>query len=139
MKTYEYHHTVGFQETNLIGNVYYVHYLSWQGRCREMFLHDHAPGVLEDIASGLKLATVRVNCEYEEELFPFDHVIVRMSLGVLKPSGLTLKFTYIKEADGRETVAARGEMEIACLRGTAAAPVPEELREALRPYREEAA
>jgi acyl-CoA thioesterase FadM len=82
---------------------------------------------------------VRVSCEYEEELFPFDHVAVRMALGVLKPSGLTLKFTYVKVADGRETIAARGEMEIACLRGSAAAPVPEELREALRPYREGAA
>lgn len=134
MKHYEYHHTVGFQETNLIGNVYYVHYLSWQGRCREMFLRDHAPGVLQDINDGLKLATVRVGCEYEEELLPFDNVVVKMSLGVLKPSGLTLKFTYVKANNGHETIVARGEMEIACLRGTAAAPVPEELREALRPY-----
>ena len=107
MKHYEYHHVVGFQETNLIGNVYYVHYLSWQGRCREMFLHDLAPGVLEDIANGIKLATVRVGCEYEEELFPFDHVAVRMSLGVLKPSGLTLKVTYVKIADEREAMLPR--------------------------------
>jgi len=140
MKYYEYHHVVGFQETNLIGNVYYVHYLAWQGRCREMFLRDYAPGVLDEINGGLKLATVRVSCEYEEELLSFDHVIVRMSLAALKPSGLTLRFTYVKAGnDGRETVVARGEQEIACLRASAPAPVPEELREALRPYREEAA
>jgi len=136
---YEYQHIVGFQETNLIGNVYYVHYLSWQGRCREMFLSDHAPSVLVDIKDGLKLATVRVNCEYEEELLAFDRVSVRMSLGNLKPSGMTLRFTYVKVEETRETVVARGEMEIACLRGTSAVPVPEDLREALRPYREEAA
>ena len=139
MRYYQYDHIVGFQETNLIGNVYYVHYLGWQGRCREMFLHDHAPGVLEEIADGLKLATVRVACEYEEELLAFDRVAIRMSLGTLKPSGMTLRFTYVKLEPSRETVVARGEMEIACLRGTAAVPVPEELREALRPYREEAA
>jgi len=139
VRYYEYQHIVGFQETNLIGNVYYVHYLSWQGRCREMFLQDNAPGVLEDIASGLKLATVRVSCEYEEELLAFDRVAVRMSLVTLKPSGMTLRFTYVKLEPNRETIVARGEMEIACLRGTAAVPVPEELREALRPYREEAA
>jgi len=139
MRYYEYQHVVGFQETNLIGNVYYVHYLSWQGRCREMFLHDHAPGVLDDIAGGLKLATVRVACEYEEELFPFDRVAVRMTLGTLRPNGMTLRFTYVKVDETRETLVARGEMEIACLRGTAAAPVPDELREALRPYREAAA
>jgi enediyne biosynthesis thioesterase len=139
MRYYEYQHIVGFQETNLIGNVYYVHYLSWQGRCREMFLSDHAPGVLEDIKDGLKLATVRVSCEYEEELLAFDRVSVRMSLATLRPSGMTLRFTYVKVEDSRETVVARGDMEIACLRGTAAVPVPEELREALRPYREQAA
>ena len=139
MRYYEYIHTVGFQETNLIGNVYYVHYLSWQGRCREMFLHDNAPGVLEEIANGLKLATVNVSCEYEEELLAFDRVAIRMSLGTLKPSGMTLRFTYVKLGEERETVVARGEMEIACLRGTAMVPVPEELREALRPYREAAA
>jgi len=139
VRYFEYQHIVGFQETNLIGNVYYVHYLAWQGRCREMFLHEHAPGVLDEIANGLKLATVRVSCEYEEELLAFDRVAVRMSLGTLKPSGMTLRFTYVKLGDPRETVVARGEMEIACLRGSAAVPVPEELREALRPYREAAA
>ena len=139
MRYYEYQHVVGFQETNLIGNVYYVHYLSWQGRCREMFLHDHAPGVLEEIANGLKLATVSVSCDYEEELLAFDRVAVRMSLAALKPSGMTLRFTYVKLEEQRETVVARGEMEIACLRGTAMVPVPDELREALRPYREQAA
>jgi enediyne biosynthesis thioesterase len=139
MNYYEYQHVIGFQETNLIGNVYYVHYLSWQGRCREMFLSDHAPGVLEDIANGLKLATVRVSCEYEEELLAFDRVAIRMSLGALRPNGMTLRFTYVRLRDDNETIVARGEMDIACLRGTAAVPVPEELREALRPYREEAA
>jgi acyl-CoA thioesterase FadM len=72
-------------------------------------------------------------------LFAFDRVAVRMSRATLKPSGMTLRFTYVKLGETRETIAARGEMEIACLRGTAAVPVPEELREALRPYREEAA
>lgn len=140
MKTYEYRHIVGFQETNVVGNVYYVHYVAWQGRCREMFLRDHAPGVLDDIAAGLKLATVRVACEYEEELTAFDEVIVRMSLGVLKPSGLTLRFAYVRVNDGRETIIARGEQEIACLRADGKpVPVPDELREALREYRDEAA
>ena len=40
MKAFEYRHVVGFEETNLVGNVYYVNHLRWQGRCREMFLRD---------------------------------------------------------------------------------------------------
>ena len=37
MRSYEYRHVVAFEETNLVGNVYYVNHLRWQGRCREMF------------------------------------------------------------------------------------------------------
>ena len=46
---YEYRHVVGFEETNLVGNVYYVNYVRWQGRCREMFLLEHAPSVLDEL------------------------------------------------------------------------------------------
>ena len=28
---YEYRHVVGFEETNLVGNVYFVNHLRWQG------------------------------------------------------------------------------------------------------------
>ena len=38
MRAFEYRHLVGFEETNLVGNVYYANHVRWQGRCREMFL-----------------------------------------------------------------------------------------------------
>ena len=63
MKAYEYRHLVGFEETNLVGNVYYVNHLRWQGRCREMFLHDHAPEILDELSRDLVLSTVRCSCE----------------------------------------------------------------------------
>lgn len=78
MKAYEYQHTVSFEETNLVGNVYCANYLLWQGRCREMFLRDHAPEILQDLMQGLALVTVRVSCDYLSELFAFDEVILRM-------------------------------------------------------------
>jgi len=51
MRSYEYRHVVVFEETNLVGNVYYVNHLRWQGRCREMFLREHAPLVLAELAT----------------------------------------------------------------------------------------
>src|SRR5882672_2394132 len=42
-RAYEYRHIVGFEETNLVGNVYYVKHVAWQGRVREMFLREHVP------------------------------------------------------------------------------------------------
>ena len=138
MKYYELRHVVGFEETNLLGNVYYVHHLRWQGRCRELFLRDHAPGVLQAIEGGLRLVTLRCSCEYEEDLFAFDELSVRMFLGAIGPSSLTLRFDYVRLDRGRETRVARGEQAIACVRGSGAAAtavaIPDELRDALRPY-----
>ena len=49
---YEVRHRVGFEETNFVGNVYYVNYLRWQGHCRERFLKDMCPDVLAETVDG---------------------------------------------------------------------------------------
>ena len=139
MKFYEYRHVVGFEETNLVGNVYYVNPLRWQGRCREMFLRDNAPEVLDDLSRGLALATVRVSCDYLAELFAFDQVAVRMRLGGVVQNRITLLFEYwrLTGGDGEE-LAARGEQVVACMRRegerTVPTAIPVALREALKPY-----
>ncbi len=134
MRHYEYRHVVSFEETNLVGNVYYVNHLRWQGRCREMFLRDHAPSVLAELCNGLALVTTHCSCDYLEELLAFDEVSVRMSLGAMAQSRLTLRFDYWRG----ETLIARGTQQVAAMRkenGTMTpAPLPAELREALKPY-----
>ncbi|MBV9690119.1 MAG: acyl-CoA thioesterase [Ktedonobacteraceae bacterium] len=138
MRAYEYHHIVGFEETNLVGNVYYVNHLRWQGRCREMFLREHAPTVLQELQHGLALATTRCSCEYSVELLAFDHVIVRMRLGALTQNRITLLFEYWRKGETTEECVARGEQQVACLRRegnrVVPIPVPAPLREALRQY-----
>jgi enediyne biosynthesis thioesterase len=138
MRFYEYRHVVGFEETNVVGNVYYVNHLRWQGRCREMFLRDHAPAVLDQLASGLVLSTLRCSCEYLLELAAFDVVLVRMRLADLRQNRLTLNFDYVRQSAEGEQLAARGEQQIACMRRERGrivpAPVPESLRAALREY-----
>ena len=137
-RAYEYRHIVGFEETNLVGNVYYVNHVSWQGRVREMFLRDHAPDIIAELSHGLSLATVRVSCEYLAELLAFDEVIIRMRLGELTQSRMTLLFEYWRAGGAGEELIARGQQEIACLRREGEklmpTPVPKSLREALRPF-----
>lgn len=143
MRAYEYRHLVGFEDTNLVGNVYYVNHLRWQGRCREMFLHDHAPEILEELSRGLALATVRCSCEYLAELEAFDQIVLRMRLGGVVQNRITLSFEYWRQNNGRqnqdgEELVARGEQVVACMRreGKRAVPtpIPVPLREALEPY-----
>jgi enediyne biosynthesis thioesterase len=106
---YEHRHTVGFAETNLVGNVYYTHYLSWQGRCREFFLRDHAPDVLAALQRDLALVTVRVACEFLNELVVFDEVAVRMRLTHYTQNRATMSFEYWRVNNGDEELVARGE------------------------------
>src|SRR5262245_54544320 len=120
-RAYEYRHLVGFEETNLVGNVYYVNHLRWQGRCRELFLRDHAPEVLDELSNGLSLATVRCSCEYLAELEAFDAVIVRMRLGEVAQNRISLLFEYWRETKDGEELIARGEQQIACMRREAGA------------------
>ncbi|WP_018737853.1 acyl-CoA thioesterase [Salinispora oceanensis] len=138
-KYFEYVHTVGFEETNLVGNVYYVNYLRWQGRCREMFLKERAPEVLADLRNDLKLFTLRVDCEFFAEITAFDELSIRMRLAQLAQTQVEFSFDYVRlEPNGGEAMVARGSQRVACMRGpntkTVPARVPEALIRALEPY-----
>lgn len=137
-KYYEYRHLVGFEETNLVGNVYYVNYLRWQGRCREMFLRDRAPAVLEDLRDDLKLFTLKVDCEFFVEIGAFDELSIRMRLEDLTQTQIGFAFDYVRLRDGLEVLIARGRQRIACMRGpntdTKPTRVPEALRAALAQF-----
>jgi enediyne core biosynthesis thioesterase len=137
---YEIHHTVGFEETNLVGNVYYVNYLSWQGRCREMFLKEQAPAVLAELQDDLKLFTLKVECEFFAEITAFDELSIRMRLEELTQTQIQFCFDYVHLRDGIETLVAQGRQRVACMRGpntnTVPSRVPDSLRAALEPYTE---
>ena len=94
MKAYEYRHIVSFEETSLAGNVYYSNHVRWQGRCREMFLREHAPEILTSLEDGFALITTSVSCQYLAELFAFDEIVIRMRLGALKQNRITMLFEY---------------------------------------------
>jgi enediyne biosynthesis thioesterase len=108
---------VTFEDTNVAGNVYFINHLKWQGRCRELFLHEHVPELLARLNDDLALVTVRCTCEYLGELFVFDEVIVRMRLGELTQGRVSMRFEYLR-VNGSATpqLIATGEQETACMR-----------------------
>jgi enediyne core biosynthesis thioesterase len=139
MKPYEYRHVVGFEETSLVGNVYYVNHLHWQGRAREMFLREHAPEILDELERGLALITLQCSCQYLEELKAFDEIVVCMYLQAMTQNRIAMRFEYWRHGTRRQLVA-RGEQEIACMRrqdgSLAPAPIPAALQEALAAFAE---
>jgi enediyne biosynthesis thioesterase len=127
---YKWHHIVTFEETNLVGNVYYANHIRWQGACREMFLKNHAPDILEQLYQNLVMVTTRVSCEYFNELFAFDEVILSMRAGEVTSSRIVMIFDYIRA----DELIARGEQQIACMSQNQPTPIPKSLRDALTPY-----
>ena len=138
MTAYEHRHNVGFRDTNLTGNVYFLSHFAWQGECRELFLQEHFPEILQELQSGFCLVTTYCNCEYLAELNAFDEVVVRMHVGSLSQTQITMLFEYWKAANGAEEIVARGEQRIACFRrgpeGLLPASVPAKLRTAIAKY-----
>lgn len=138
-RTFIYRHLVSFEETNVVGNVYYARHVAWQGRCREMFLRERAPQIVDELTGDLRLVTLRVSCEYYHELRAFDEIEIAMFLAHQHAHRIGLSFEYILRRESGHILAARGFQEIACMRdgvsGLTPAALPPALAEALQEYR----
>ncbi|MFT5049977.1 MAG: enediyne biosynthesis thioesterase [Chlamydiales bacterium] len=143
MPTFQHHHIVSFEETSLVGNVYFSNYVLWQGHCREVFLSLHAPGVIQGLEHGkVAFLTRSCSCEYEGDwgFSALEEVIIAMHLANFRGGRMTLDFTYYNAARPDQVVA-RGTQEVHCKvrRGEAwvAAPFPAELIRALLGFADE--
>ncbi|HEX3960736.1 MAG TPA: acyl-CoA thioesterase [Trebonia sp.] len=112
--------------------------MRWQGRCREMFLFERAPEVIEELRGGLKLFTIRSECDYLMEVSVFDELSIRMRLEDLTQTQVGFAFDYVRVSGAEEALIARGRQRVACMRatdgGSSPVRVPESLRQALAPY-----
>lgn len=134
-RTFDMHHIVSFEETNMVGNVYFTNYFSWQGRCREMFLREFAPQVLKELQTGaLRLVTAHASCDYTDEFVAFDEIVVRLSLNRFVAYGVSLNFEFVRSGD----ILARGRQDIKFLRRFGErwelSELPQALMEVIRHY-----
>jgi len=135
MRPYRYRHVVTLDETNVVGNVYFAHYVHWQGHCRERFLADHAPEVLAAVQAGaLALVTASCAMEYYAECFGLDVVDVDMFLEHRSRHRIGMTFVFRRG----DVEVARGRQEVACMvrgpSGVVPTPVPDQLVAALRDF-----
>ena len=138
-KQFEYSHTISFEETNVMGNVYFAHFLSWQGKCREMFIKEKVPGLLALIESNeLSMVTISCSCEFFSELKAFDEIIVSMQLVSVTQNRIKMNFSYLKKTSDALKTVAKGTHEVGCFFRDGAnlttVSVPEILQEALIEY-----
>ncbi|MBA0124147.1 acyl-CoA thioesterase [Haloechinothrix sp. YIM 98757] len=135
MRRYAYRHVVTLDETNMVGNVYFAHYLHWQGHCRERFLADHAPGVLRSLCAGeLVMVTVSCSMNYYAECFALDEVEVSMALRAASGNRIVMDFDFHRAS----LLTAQGTQTVACMRrsddGVVPTEIPAELARALSDF-----
>lgn len=137
-RAFVHRHVVTFDETNLLGNVYFTHYLHWQGHCREMFLAEHVPGALAALQNGLVLVTVSCSVQYFAECHALDELEIRMTLKGVAGNRIELHFDYHVVRGAQPGLVARGEQGVATMQrgygGLEPVPPPVELTAALEPF-----
>jgi enediyne biosynthesis thioesterase len=131
---------VSFEDTNLVGNVYFANFIRWQGKCREFFIKDNAPVLLEEIEKNdLALITMNCSCQYLAELKAFDQVLILMSLEAIQQNKVKMLFEYYKVENGTNKKVAIGTHEIGCFRRhnneLTPVPVPDPLSKVLEEYK----
>lgn len=136
---FEYRFTTTFEETNLVGNIYFANYVLWQGKCREMFINEYCPDVADAINDGLGLITLDLSAQYVSQLFAFDKVVMRMSLEAQSASRLMMNFEYYKDEGGHLTLVCRGHQATAAMREENGVMVPvhfpDSMLEAIEEYK----
>ena len=60
---------------NLVGNIYYSNYTSWQAVVRDAYLFSIAPDAFNG-STGVELACLRYSVNHQAELMPYDRVRV---------------------------------------------------------------
>ncbi|MBE7169194.1 MAG: acyl-CoA thioesterase [Williamsia sp.] len=113
---YEYKFIATFEETNVVGNVYFANYVLWQGKCREMFLYEYCPEIVEDINGGLYLITLDLSVQYISQLHAFDKVVMHMSLEAQGESRLMMNFDYYHQKGDKLILVCKGHQATAAMR-----------------------
>jgi enediyne core biosynthesis thioesterase len=112
---FAYRRVVCLEETNATGNVYFAHYLKWQGHCREIFLKLTGDWVVRELGNKYALVTTWCRCEYYIELQAFDEVCIHMAISETVQNRMTLDFQYWRIGGSQSELVARGAQQLAWL------------------------
>lgn len=125
------------RDSNLVGNLYYSNFASWQGHLRDLFMHQLIPEYYRGKGERGELLCTNFSLDYLREAMPFDRIEVKMYLGAVYECGVDLAFEYsrVEPNDSRTKLAVARHSAVWAARdgvGTyASAPWPQAVMDAL--------
>jgi enediyne biosynthesis thioesterase len=105
-----------FADTNVVGNVYFANYVLWQGKCRELFLHEFCPEIVDEIEAGLALVTLDLSCRYIQQLRALETVVIRMNVEELSDTRMLMSFHYYRVDGSSYTLVCQSHQSVASMR-----------------------
>jgi NADP-dependent 3-hydroxy acid dehydrogenase YdfG/acyl-CoA thioesterase FadM len=98
------------EHSNLVGNVYFANYYTWQGQTRDRYFFSVIPEHFRGTGESGEMLCLRTWIQHLREAMPFDRIEVTMALKQLKPAMAVLYFEYFRVApDGVRQKLAYGE------------------------------
>ncbi len=87
--------------TNLIGNVYFSNYYSWQKILKDKLIFKISPDLLLGKGEEGELVGIEIKVDHLREAMPFDQIICRMYITEIYENALHLYFEYFREENNK--------------------------------------
>ena len=114
------------ENSNLVGNIYFTNYYSWQGKVRDHYLFGLIPEYFRGTGKNGELICLECSVKHLREAMPFDRISVTMALKSLRTRSVVFHFEYYRIGpDGRRIKLAYGQQRAMWVRRDEnSAPVP---------------
>ena len=107
---------ITFQDTNVVGNVYFLTFFRWQAECRDRWLRSSRPDLWQQVRSGeQQLLVTHWETRFEDSFGATigDRVEVAISTSEANDDTITATTEVFKQVDGGPTRIAAGKMSFA--------------------------
>jgi acyl-CoA thioesterase FadM len=124
-------------DANLVGNIYFARYFTWQSRACDQFLYAVAPTMVTGAGEVQEFLPLGSRMDFLRDAFPFDRIRLEMRVRGMTESAATLEFVFFRVlSDGSAEKLSVGEEDVAWVRRAAngspvPAPFPDPVRHAL--------
>lgn len=114
------------ENSNLVGNIYFANYYSWQGQTRDRYFYNLVPECFRGIGDQGELLCLACRVDHLREAMPFDRIFVTMALKKLNVCSAVFYFEYFRIGrDEKRTKLAFGEQHaVWVIRDDKGNPVP---------------
>ena len=110
--------STSLDESNLVGNVYYAHYYSWQAKTFDQFIYNIIPNFYQFSKEQKRFICLETKVQHLREAMPFDKIEVKLYIDEIYENGLKLSYEFFCTSRGEPEKLAFGQQKVAFVKGS---------------------